>query len=78
MGKKTGERLNELGVKIIADMSKLTIDDLIREFGPSKGLWLKQASQGIDDSPVEERQGTEQSFIGYEETTEHPENTENH
>ncbi len=60
VGKKTGERLNELGVKIIADMSKLTIDDLIREFGPSKGLWLKQASLGIDDSPVEERQGTEQ------------------
>lgn len=60
VGKKTGERLNELGVKFIADMSKLTIDELIREFGQSKGLWLKQASQGIDDSPVEERQGTGQ------------------
>jgi DNA polymerase IV (DinB-like DNA polymerase) len=60
VGKKTGERLNELGVKIIADMSKLSIDELIREFGQAKGLWLKRASQGIDDSPVEERQGTGQ------------------
>jgi DNA polymerase IV (DinB-like DNA polymerase) len=60
VGKKTGERLNELGVKIIADMSKLSIEDLIQEFGRAKGLWLKHASQGIDDSPVEERQGTEQ------------------
>ncbi|MCX9082259.1 MAG: DNA polymerase IV [Candidatus Methanoperedens sp.] len=60
VGKKTGEKLNELGVKIIVDMSKLPIDRLIREFGQAKGLWLKQASNGIDDSPVEERQGTEQ------------------
>ncbi|PWB51295.1 MAG: DNA polymerase IV [Candidatus Methanoperedenaceae archaeon] len=60
VGKKTGERLNELGVKIIADMSKLSTDKLIRDFGQAKGLWLKQASQGIDDSPVEERQGTGQ------------------
>lgn len=60
VGKKTGERLNELGVKIIAELSKLSIDELVREFGQAKGLWLKQASQGIDDSPVEERQGTEQ------------------
>lgn len=60
VGKKTGEKLNELGVKIIADMSKLSTDKLIREFGRAKGVWLKQASQGFDDSPIEERQGTEQ------------------
>ncbi len=53
VGKKTGERLNELGVKTIGDMSKLSADELIREFGKAKGIWLKQASQGIDDSPVE-------------------------
>ena len=60
VGKKTGERLNELGVKTIGDLSKLSKDDLIREFGQAKGVWLKQASQGIDDSQVEEREGTDQ------------------
>ncbi|MDL5502096.1 MAG: DNA polymerase IV, partial [Candidatus Methanoperedens sp.] len=60
VGKKTGERLNELGVKNIADLSKLTADELVREFGHAKGIWLKQASQGIDNSPVKERSGTGQ------------------
>ena len=32
----------------------------MREFGKAKGIWLKQASQGVDDSPLEEREGTEQ------------------
>jgi len=60
VGKKTGEKLNELGVKTIGELSKLSSDELIREFGQAKGVWLKQASQGIDDSPVVEREGTEQ------------------
>ncbi len=60
VGKKTGERLNELGVKTIGELSKLPAEELIREFGQAKGIWLKQASQGIDDSPVVEREGTEQ------------------
>ncbi len=59
VGKKTGERLNELGVRTIGELSKLSADDLIREFGRAKGFWLKQASQGIDDSPVVEREGTQ-------------------
>lgn len=60
VGKKTGERLNELGVKTIGELSKLSTEELIREFGQARGLWLKQASQGTDDSPVVEREGTEQ------------------
>jgi DNA polymerase IV (DinB-like DNA polymerase) len=60
VGKKTGERLNELGVKTIGELSKLSVDELVREFGQARGVWLKQASQGIDDSPVVEREGTEQ------------------
>ncbi len=60
VGKKTGERLNELGVKTIGELSKFSADELIREFGQAKGIWLKQASQGIDDLSVVEREGTEQ------------------
>lgn len=57
VGKKTGEKLKDLGVKNIEDISKITADELIRNFGLAKGIWLKQASQGIDDSPVKERSG---------------------
>lgn len=60
VGKRTGDRLNELGVNTIGELSKLSADDLVREFGKAKGVWLKQASQGMDDSPVEVREGTEQ------------------
>ncbi len=60
VGKKTGERLNELGINTIGDMSKLSAKELIREFGQAKGTWLKEASQGIDNSPVQEREGSEQ------------------
>lgn len=60
VGKKTGERLNELGVKTIGELSELSAEDLVKEFGQAKGMWLTQASQGIDDSPVEVREGTEQ------------------
>ncbi len=60
VGKKTGERMNELGIKTIGDLSKRSAEYLVREFGQAKGAWFKQASQGIDNSPVQEREGTEQ------------------
>ncbi len=60
VGKKTGERLNELGVKTIGELSEVPAEELIREFGQAKGAWLRQASQGMDYSEVEEREGTEQ------------------
>ncbi len=60
VGKKTGERLNEMGVRTINDMSGLSTGELVNEFGKAKGIWLKEASMGIDQSPVKEREGTEQ------------------
>jgi len=60
VGKKTEQRLNEMNVRTIGDMSSLSMEVLIREFGKAKGEWLKQASRGIDDSPLEEHEGTEQ------------------
>jgi DNA polymerase IV (DinB-like DNA polymerase) len=60
VGKKTEHRLNEMNVRTIGDMSSLSMDVLIREFGKAKGEWLKLASQGIDDSPLEEHEGTGQ------------------
>jgi DNA polymerase IV (DinB-like DNA polymerase) len=60
VGKKTGERLNELGINTIGDLSKVSMKALVTEFGHARGEWLIQASQGLDLSPVQEREGTEQ------------------
>jgi DNA polymerase IV (DinB-like DNA polymerase) len=60
VGKKTGDRLEDMKIKTIGELSKLPADVLIQEFGEAKGSWLKQASEGIDDSRVMEREGTEQ------------------
>ncbi|MCE8423920.1 MAG: DNA polymerase IV [Candidatus Methanoperedens sp.] len=60
VGKKTAQKLNEMNVRIIGDLSSLSMDVLIREFGKAKGEWLKQASGGIDDSLLEEHEGTGQ------------------
>jgi DNA polymerase IV (DinB-like DNA polymerase) len=60
VGKKTEQRLKEMNVRTMGDMTLLSRDVLIREFGKAKGEWLKQASQGTDNSPVEEHEGTDQ------------------
>ncbi|HEY9246505.1 MAG TPA: DNA polymerase IV [Candidatus Methanoperedens sp.] len=60
VGKKTGGRLNELGIKTIGELAELPREMLVREFGRVKGEWLKLASHGIDNTPVMEREGTEQ------------------
>ncbi|MCX9084551.1 MAG: DNA polymerase IV [Candidatus Methanoperedens sp.] len=60
VGSKTGQRLNEMNIRTIGDLSTLPGDVLIREFGKARGEWLKQASKGIDDSPLEEHEGSGQ------------------
>lgn len=60
VGKKTAQRLNEMNVRTIGEMSILSMEELIREFGKAKGKWLKQASRGIDVSSLEEHEGTGQ------------------
>lgn len=44
VGKKTGDRLNELGIQTIGDISQLSRQDLIREFGDIQG---DMAERGI-------------------------------
>lgn len=60
VGRKTGDRLAEMGIRTIGELSQLHVDVLRQEFGQTKGQWLNQASKGIDDSPVVENEGTEQ------------------
>ena len=34
--------------------------DLVSAFGKPRGIWLKQAAVGVDESPLKEREGSEQ------------------
>lgn len=60
IGNVTAEKLQEMGIVTIKDLAEHDVIDLISTFGKARGIWLKQAAVGIDDSPVKEREGSEQ------------------
>lgn len=60
IGNVTARKLQEMGIVTVKDLAEHDIINLISAFGKARGIWLKQAAAGIDDSPVKERGGTEQ------------------
>ncbi len=54
IGRKTRARLNELGIKNIKDLRELNIYILTKEFGKKTGIYLYNASRGIDNEEVKE------------------------
>ncbi|MEM4399869.1 MAG: DNA polymerase IV [Candidatus Nitrosocaldus sp.] len=54
VGKKTEATLNSMGIYTVADLAKVSIDTLIKEFGRKMGIYLYNASRGIDEEPVKE------------------------
>jgi DNA polymerase IV (DinB-like DNA polymerase) len=54
VGKKTEARLNSMGIYTVADLAKISIDTLINEFGRKMGVYLYNASRGIDEEQVKE------------------------
>jgi DNA polymerase IV (archaeal DinB-like DNA polymerase) len=60
IGNVTAGKLQEMGIVTIKDLAEHDVIDLISTFGKTRGIWLKQAAAGIDDSPVKERNGSEQ------------------
>ncbi len=60
VGKKTEERLDEIGVKTIGELSHVDIYTLTKEFGKKMGTYLYNAAKGVDDEPVLESESVTQ------------------
>ncbi len=54
VGGKTMKRLEESGVRTIGDLSRVELGILERSFGHKFGIYLYNASKGVDEEPVVE------------------------
>lgn len=52
IGPKFQERLTEKGILTIGDLAALTDETMREMFSPRTVTWLRQASLGLDDSPI--------------------------
>jgi len=61
VGMKTEERMHDIGINTVGDLAKSDVQRLIGIFGKKLGTYFHNASQGLDDDPVEEK-GEAESF----------------
>jgi DNA polymerase IV (archaeal DinB-like DNA polymerase) len=54
VGRKTLQRMTELGVKTIGDLAKFDVQRLVEVFGRTLGVYFHNAANGVDDEPVRE------------------------
>jgi DNA polymerase IV (DinB-like DNA polymerase) len=63
VGRKTEKKMASLGIKTIGDLSRFDIQRLMDVFGRNLGTYFHNASMGIDDEPVQEREAVSLSRI---------------
>ncbi|XP_032223436.2 DNA repair protein REV1 isoform X2 [Nematostella vectensis] len=52
VGWALSKKLNDMGVETCADLQKLSLQALQKEFGPKTGLSLHRSCRGVDDRPL--------------------------
>ena len=77
VGKKGEEKLTQLNVSTITQLSTLNPTALVETFGKSLGAYLYRASRGEDDDPVKERERPTQfsRIATLKQNTRRPEDT---
>lgn len=60
IGNVTEEKLAEMGIETVGELAERDVQELIGNFGKSRGTWLKMAASGIDDSPLKEKTASDQ------------------
>lgn len=60
IGRVTEEKLAGMGIRTVADLEGHDIQELVNIFGKNRGTWLRKAASGIDETPVRERDASDQ------------------
>jgi len=55
VGRKTTEKMHDLGINTVGDLAKYDVRKLNEVFGENLGAYFHNASVGTDDEPVQER-----------------------
>jgi DNA polymerase IV (DinB-like DNA polymerase) len=55
VGKKTTARMEQMGIRTIADLAKYDAQRLIEVFGKALGIYFHNAANAIDNEPVQEQ-----------------------
>lgn len=63
VGEKTEKTLQELGIKTIGDLAQYKPEELIKIFGIKLGTYFHNGANGIDETPVQERNTVQISRI---------------
>jgi DNA polymerase IV (DinB-like DNA polymerase) len=54
VGRKTGAKMEALGIKTIGDLANYDMQKLVEVFGKNFGVYFHKAANGIDNEPVQE------------------------
>ena len=53
IGSKTARKLQELGIRTVAELAAADTERLAAELGPTMGPWYRRLGRGVDSSPVD-------------------------
>jgi DNA polymerase IV (DinB-like DNA polymerase) len=54
VGKKTVAKMADMGIKTVGDLAKYDVQCLVEVFGKTLGVYFHNASNGVDNEPVQE------------------------